>query len=198
MEWNRTETLALAAYNCTHCHGVGSLPSKSGGITPCTCVYRGIFRVCYDRFRNCVERERSMSSVSLETTQSSRRYSYGRKEEEYIADFYLVSKRHLSSEEYRIFNYRFLLGADWKLCCRKLKMDRGTFFHFVYRIQQKLGRIFKELKPFALFPLDEYFTTGGRSEALEVTMATRVENKVIEFARARANRPVEPPIRKVA
>jgi len=52
-----------------------------------------------------------------------------------------------------------LLGADWKLCCRRLKMDRGNFFHTLYRIQQKLGRVFRELEPYALFPLDEYF--GG-------------------------------------
>ena len=38
-------------------------------------------------------------------------------------------------------------------------MDRGTFFHSVYRIEHKLGRVFAELEPYALFPLDEYF--GG-------------------------------------
>ena len=36
-------------------------------------------------------------------------------------------------------------------------MDRGNFFHAVYRIEQKLGKVFRELKPYALFPLDEYF-----------------------------------------
>jgi hypothetical protein len=38
-------------------------------------------------------------------------------------------------------------------------MDRGTFFHSVYRIEHRLGRVFAELEPYALFPLDEYF--GG-------------------------------------
>jgi hypothetical protein len=85
-----------------------------------------------------------------------------------MADFILVSKRTLDELEYKIFRFHFLLGADWKLCCRRLSVDRGDFFHHVYRIQQKLGRTFRELQPYALFPLDEYFTstmpnTGGES-----------------------------------
>jgi hypothetical protein len=89
---------------------------------------------------------------------------WGLKNEEFIADFCLVSKRSLDENEYRIFRFHFLLGADWKLCCRKLNMDRGTFFHEVYRIQQKLGRTFRELQPHALFPVDEYFNGTGRVE----------------------------------
>jgi hypothetical protein len=74
-----------------------------------------------------------------------------------MCDFDLVSRRALSEYEHRIFRYHFLLGADWKLCCRQLKMDRGTFFHAIYKIEEKLGRIFAELRPYALYPLDEYF-----------------------------------------
>ena len=68
----------------------------------------------------------------------------------------------LTPEEYRLFSFHFLLGADWRLCCRRMNMDRGNFFHSVYRIEQKLGKIFRELKPYALYPLDEYF--HGRLE----------------------------------
>jgi hypothetical protein len=90
---------------------------------------------------------------------SGSRRVWGRRDEEYVADFCLVSKRTLDAFQERIFTYHFLLGADWRLCCRRLNIDRGTFFHEVYRIQQKLGRTFRELEPYALFPLDEYF--GG-------------------------------------
>jgi hypothetical protein len=38
-------------------------------------------------------------------------------------------------------------------------MDRGTFFHSIYRIEQRLGRVFAELEPYALYPVSEYF--GG-------------------------------------
>jgi hypothetical protein len=72
--------------------------------------------------------------------------------------------------EYRLFRYHFILGADWRLCVRKLGMDRGNFFHSVYRIEQKLGRAFRELQPYGLFPLDEYF--HGASRTMSVGMST--------------------------
>jgi len=158
MEWNRSETLALAAPACTRCHGVGIIRTRRSS-EPCHCVLRSIFRACYARFRHCVTKEKFMSKASLEATAFGhhRREVWGRKDEEYIADFALVSRRYLEEAEYRIFKFHFLLGADWRLCCRRLKMDRGNFFHMVYNIQQKLGRVFRELQPFGLYPLDEYF-----------------------------------------
>jgi hypothetical protein len=98
---------------------------------------------------------------------------FGLKDEEYTADFCLVSRRVLSPEDYRIFKFHFLLGADWKLCCRRLNMDRGSFYHAVYRIQEKLGRIYRELRPYALFPLDEYF--NGVRQTDEETPLFRLE-----------------------
>jgi hypothetical protein len=64
--------------------------------------------------------------------------------------------------EYELFRYHFILGADWKLCTRKVGIDRGNFFHAVYRIEQKLGRVFRELEPYPLFPLDDYFHGPSR------------------------------------
>jgi hypothetical protein len=99
-----------------------------------------------------------MSRVSPERIAGREgRLIWGRKDEEYIADFCLVSRKALDELEYKVFKFHFLLGADWKLCTRQLKLDRGNFFHTVYRIEQKLGRIFRELEPYGLFPLDEYF-----------------------------------------
>lgn len=104
-----------------------------------------------------------MSKISLEFVPGrERNLTWGRKDEEYMADFILVSRRTLDESEYRIFKYHFLLGADWKLCCRKLNMDRGNFFHAIYRIQQKLGRVFRELEPYSLFPLEDYFYGPSR------------------------------------
>jgi len=110
-----------------------------------------------------VTQEKHLSRVSLEPHQGrSRPSTWGRKDEEYIADFSLISKRTLSESEYRLFRYHFLLGADWKLCSRRLGIDRGNFFHAVYRIEQKLGRIFRELTPYPLFPVDDYFHGPSR------------------------------------
>ena len=164
-QWTRSETLALAQQSCSICFGLGLRPGRAGASAPCNCVFRAIFRACYARFRQCAMKEKHISRVSLEANPGrQRKATWGMKNEEYMADFVLVSRRTLSESEYKIFKFHFLLGADWKLCCRKLKMDRGEFFHEVYRIQQKLGRTFRELEPHALFPIDEYFNSTPRSQ----------------------------------
>lgn len=158
MEWTRSETLALAAPACNICLGLGLRIGRHGTTHPCNCVLRAIFRACFDRFRDCVRREKYMTRVTLDPLPGKdRKGSWGRKDEEFAADFCLVSKRTLSEDEHRIFKYHFLMGADWKACCAKLQMDRGNFFHAIYRIEQKLGRVFRELEPYSLFPVDDYF-----------------------------------------
>src|SRR4051794_22314698 len=66
MQWTRTETLALAQQSCTQCHGLGLKPSSTGASTPCSCVFRAIFRACHRKFRECADREKHVSRVSLE------------------------------------------------------------------------------------------------------------------------------------
>jgi hypothetical protein len=162
-DWTRSETLGLAKHTCMQCFGLGLRAGRNGKSVPCGCVLRAVFRACFNRFRYCATKEKHISRASLEFTGGrERRFSWGRKDEEYVADFCLVSRRHLSTEQYRVFKYHFLLGADWKLCCRQLKMERGNFFHMVYRIETKLGQVFRELEPYSLYPLDEYFGTAPR------------------------------------
>jgi hypothetical protein len=180
MEWTRTHTLALAANDCTQCGGLGLRGGHKGQSYPCNCVFRAIFRQCYNRFRYCASSDKQTSRISVEHGPGrSARYVWGWKDEEFVADFCLISRRSLPDFEYRIFKYHYLLGADWRLCCRKLKMDRGQFFHHVYRIQQRLGRVFRELEPYPLYPLDEYFRGTLHMPAIPsqaknvVTMRTR-------------------------
>jgi hypothetical protein len=71
-------------------------------------------------------------------------------------------------------------------------MDRGNFFHEIYRIQQKLGRVYRELEPYALYPLDEYFG-GTYKKSLKVD-SLRLLRTPIESKR----RAVRPPLKKVA
>ena len=166
MEWTRSETLALASHDCTRCHGLGMRDLPSNKVKPCDCVFRAIFRTCFRRFIECANKEKYLSRVTFEIHSGrNRRGTWGRKDEEYIADFCGVSERALDKSEYPIFRYHFLLGADWRLCSRKLGIDRGNFFHAVYRIERKLGRTFRELEPYALFPLDEYFSSIAGSPA---------------------------------
>ena len=160
MQWNRSNVLGLAKASCLGCQGLGIRIVRKDKEVTCNCVFRAVFRACYNRFRACAASADHIGSVTLQFCrgQDGRRH-YGRKREEYVADFCLVSQRHLEPSEYQLFKYHFLLGADWKLCCRRLKMDRGNFFHEVYRIEHKLGRAFATIQPYPLYPLTEYF--GG-------------------------------------
>jgi len=135
-----------------------------------------------------------MSQVRFEIVGGQeRRPVWGRKDEEYVADFCLVSKRILDEFEYKLFRFHFLLGADWKLCCRQLKLDKGVFFHAIYRIQQKLGRAFRELEPYALFPLDEYFAPVVRKD-----VAPAPKNVLRMPPAVQKTGVLRPPLRKVA
>jgi hypothetical protein len=194
-EWGHSEVLALAKEGCVHCQGTG-LRNKieQGPKSPCNCVFRAIFRACYRKFRYLVRQEKHISRVRVEQVIHGKehRQTWGMKDEEYMADFLLVSRRSLDEAEFKLFNYHYLLGADWKLCCARLKIDRGDFFHEVYRIQRKLGRVYRELKPYALFPLDEYFGGSVRKGL------PRVSPTVIEMPVLRRRRRLLPPIKKAA
>src|SRR5262245_6467125 len=187
MNWDRSETIGLAKPFCVCCKGRGRKPSVRGKLTPCGCVLRAIFRACYARFRHCVTKEKFMSKVTVVPCQGKEnRRIYARLDEEYIADFYLVSYRTLDPFEFLVFRNHFLLGADWRLCCRRMNCDRGLYFHVIYRIQQKLGRVFRELEPYSLFPIDEYF--AGRID----------RGKVLTMPQRGKPRAVRPPLRKSA
>jgi hypothetical protein len=196
MEWTRSETLALAAHSCVHCDGLGlRVCEKDEPPQPCNCVLRSIFRACHIRFRECAAKEKYMTRVTLDSVYGiDSRNAYSRKNEEYVADFCLVSSRFLTPAEHTVFRYHFLLGADWKLCCRRLKIDRGTFFHAVYRIQQRLGRAFRELEPYSLYPLSEYFS----GEPKPVTPTRYADRKVVPIRPPVARPPAGLPTRKSA
>jgi hypothetical protein len=61
-----------------------------------------------------------------------------------------------SPVELGVFKFHFLLAGDWKVCCKRLGISRGEFFHAVYRTEEQLGRAYAELTPYALYPLREY------------------------------------------
>jgi hypothetical protein len=161
MKWTRSEVVGLSNAKCCICRGYGlRVLVKSRRELPCNCVLRAIFRACYNRFRDCVANGAQTSTVSLEFCpgKDGRRF-YSRKKEEFAADFYLLSRRSLDEADFRVFWQHFMMGDDWRGCCRTLGLDRGNFFHSVYRIEQQLGRVFAETEPYGLYPLDEYF--GG-------------------------------------
>ena len=185
MQWERSNVIGLAKASCSFCHGYGMRPVLRGTEAPCDCVFRAVFRACYRRFRECVEMGAHTNSVTWERCGGATGYrTYSRVREEYMADFCLVSRRTLEDFEHQLFRYHYLLGADWKLCCRQLKMDRGKFFHHVYDIESRLGRVFAELAPYALYPVSEYFVGTTRVGVQRATITELVrQNKSPDHAR---------------
>lgn len=158
--WTRGEALAMADHNCTTCYGGGWLSSqKRKDGAPCRCALRKVFRACLAKFQRIQEEEARINIRQIDAPigAGSGRYTYGHKKQEYCADFYLIAKRNLQEMDWRIFSYYFLLGADWVQCTKRLGIDRGTFFRHVYQIEERLGRVFRELKPYPLYPIREYF-----------------------------------------
>jgi hypothetical protein len=187
MIWDRSETIALAKPFCAICNGEGHKAIRKGIPTPCNCVLRGVFRACYARFRTCAAKEKFLSQLTLVPCKGKEsQKTFSRLNEEYCADFCLVGRRHLDDFDHSVFRNHFVLGADWRLCCQYMKIDRGDFFHSVYRIQQILGRVFRELEPYGLFPVDEYF--GGRIN----------KPKLLVMPSPRKQKAVRPPLRKIA
>lgn len=164
--WAPSDLFFLANLRCTHCKGSGH--SWRHGQRACHCVFRAIFRACFRKWL-CIQREpRTLSAISMDRFGQgrSRGFTFGRKREEYAADFCLVSRRTLSDNPLQstIFELHFLASAGWRECCRALRIDRGSFFHEVYKIEVRLGKVFRALRPYALHPVEEYF--GGSRLAI--------------------------------
>lgn len=165
MRWTHSDVIALADQKCAKCLATGLMPGRHRDYTaPCGCVLREIFRICYRKFEHCQARPARMPSRSVESRLLVHKIGGPRRaqtllNEEYSADFVLVAKRVLAGNEQQlaIFKFHFLMGASWEACCRRLQISRGEFFHEVYRLEEKLGRAFRELEPYRLFPVDEYF-----------------------------------------
>lgn len=137
-----SDAVALAKPMCEKCSGTGQMPRSY-----CGCVYRRAFRDCLQRYLS-----RDGQAESSPRRDGGAVWSWPGAE--YRADFELVSARVLaeSPELTGVFRRHFLEGAEWTICCASLQMDRGAFFHAVYRIEGRLGRAFLELKPYSLWP----------------------------------------------
>lgn len=141
---------------------------KGTEFIPCSCVLRAIFSACFSRFVQSVQKDKGVSAVKLERISGPKSHMmYGRKTEEYIADFIGIAKRTLGTDSfaYALFRAHYLLGADSRLCQRYLGIDQGTFFRQIYQIEIRLGRAFRETEPYGLYPLDEYFSGSVKGKA---------------------------------
>jgi hypothetical protein len=115
----------LASETCVHCENGRR---RSGSV--CACVWRGLFRRCMGWLRtNDDHLMRVAGKFALPSV-------------EFRADVELLAKQNLDTLHHRVFTAHYLNGADWRLCTRWLGIDKGTFFHCVYRVAVALGKAF--------------------------------------------------------
>jgi hypothetical protein len=132
-----------------NCLGDGALNLTNE--QPSQCVLQTLFRLYRDRWTQGVKDQT---------------------DEQYVANFCDIARRTLSDAEHRLFRFHFLLGADWKLCARKLKLDRGDFLRMVHSIESKL---IKSLR------------NGGRSDLESSPSMPRRGVKGVLLAKQQAN-----------
>jgi hypothetical protein len=201
--------LTLAQQACTHCYGLGLRPGRGGKDSVCNCALRGIFRICFARYRQVSSDRAPHMSVSkmCQIMQmgmarppgqvTGRGAQYGMANHEYAADFILVSERALLGMTrtkfreqperpeplgWKVFKMFFLEGRDWRYCCPRLGLDRGSFFHEVYRVEQRLGSAFAEISPIPLFPLGRYFGETAMERAAREAAKNRENRAAAEAA----------------
>jgi hypothetical protein len=145
--------LALAMGNCAFCHGHGqvevhrkrtyapgsAIPIESFRLRMCGCVYRRVFRICWRRYQQLRERYGDLARRPR-VRNGPGGLSFELRTVDFLADFDLLVADHMADREREIFALHFSGGADWKECCRRLGMDRGSFFHDLYRIERRIGR----------------------------------------------------------
>lgn len=159
--WDHSKCLVLSNPKCSRCRGAGMTPGRGFDMVPCGCVLRKAFNSCLGKYRYIQAlQDRVTSCVPVLMKQGSdTRFCWSRKNEEFAADFILIARRTLKDDlDWRLFELYMLEECDWRFCARALGIDRGSFFCNVYRIQQACGRAFMETQPYALYPLDQYFS----------------------------------------
>lgn len=143
----------LSRTKCALCKGKGRTSDRL-----CRCVLRRAFRVCLDRFHACGD----FSTASG--------WQHVARSAEYRADFLLVIRRALDPEHTKIFDLRFMAELDWNEGAQLARMDRGNFFHYCYRVEERAGQA---LLHDGIFPPDKYFDGARRETAPTMTLRTR-------------------------
>lgn len=157
----RGECMALASERCTQCLGMRQVWRGRRKGEPCGCVLRTIFRICLDEYLAIALSDRTISQVVYKQfgggRPSRRQPGYSRPREEFVADFELLAKRVLDLQHHYVFRLYFIEGKKYPECCQLLGLDKGNFFHAVYRIEESMGRACRELLPYPLFPPFDYY-----------------------------------------
>jgi hypothetical protein len=166
---NPSVWMALSLEGCARCHSPGVyLKDRAKVETPCPCTDRGVFRAVLAAYKHYsisigLSIRTNLSQFSTQHSRQGRRAD-GRRVEEWCADVWLTSKRNLTPHQWQILRRHHIRGEDWT----RFGISKGQLFHEKYCLEQKLGRVFRELQPFALYPIQEYFSDSTRSLGADV------------------------------
>jgi hypothetical protein len=149
--------LALARTGCTQgCNGLGRL---DGGEV-CSCVHHRVFNSVMGKFRYLAAGHHLNPPVPIDLFLSGGRGKSGHSRmanQEFLADVHLVAKRTLDEADFKLFKYRYLLGADVKLCAARLGLEHQATVQRLEAIEVKLGEAFRTCAPYSLYPVSGYF-----------------------------------------
>ena len=169
--WSEFEerTLAwqkLADAGCRRCLGWGLRFVPRRGHPVCDCVWRAIFRRALSSYWRL---DTSLCPVKRVT---KRGVAYSFPAQEYRADFELICRKLFAKNlmQWHVVRLHFLSQVPWKPCVAALestlkrRVDRGEFFHEVYRVEARCGRALFQVRPYPLYPIDEYFNKRNEIE----------------------------------
>ncbi len=163
------DPLALSTPSCRRCGGLGTIRKRRGYRT-CACVYRRVFRACLTSYHHCQASMGSAGAVQYERVG----HAQGRcaivasfKRAEYAADFIMLARLVLASRpiELAVFEAYHVDDQEWLVAVPRVNaslhlprpLNRGAFFHAVYREEGLLGKAILQTHPYSLFPPRSYF-----------------------------------------
>ena len=112
--------------------------------TVCKCVFRAVFRACYDRFIECsLLRDRGFAHVDGTRGTHATARQLGLKNEEYAADFLLIAKKIAHREEHHIFRYSICWAPTGVSAAANSATWTRVFSTIFATIQHKLGKSFR-------------------------------------------------------
>lgn len=155
----RISALAIASQDCTRCHGSGFVFGRKFSLRPCECVLRAVYHAVLKRRYRPLKTTRSTVECRLGTpppASQRRSSSWGFKHQEFCADVDLVTRRTLNKLDREIHRLR-LRGFEATAIAAKVGISAGNVRHRIYLIQERLGAQFLALRPYPLYPVDEYF-----------------------------------------
>jgi predicted DNA-binding protein (UPF0251 family) len=71
-----------------------------------------------------------------------------------------LAEQVLTEQEHRVYRFHLLLGADQKLCCRKMNLGLDEFRQTLASLQQKLSDAAQSQRA-QVISMDDFVATGA-------------------------------------